>query len=78
MAYESGKIRSEPVPVLGKGPLDPALPNYRDFRPSLLWRMATRIPAILVFLLAAILVADRLHLLPSWVPFSSTRIVERG
>jgi len=78
MALESGRIRSGRISLFGKGPLDPALPQYRDFQPSLLWRISTRLPLIIALLLAAILAADSLHLLPSWVPFSSTHVVKQG
>ena len=75
MALESGKFRAGSARTMGKGPLDPALPQWSYFRPSLLWQMASRLPLILVLLVAALLTADRLGLLPSWVPFSSTHAV---
>ena len=78
MALESGRRRMGSGPGLGKGPLDPALPQYSDFKPSFLWQMALKVPLILVLLAAALVTADRFHLLPSWIPFSSTHIVQRG
>ena len=51
MPLVSGKIRPPAVPVVGKGPLDEALPNVRYLKPSLLWSVASHIPLVVAILI---------------------------
>jgi hypothetical protein len=69
MALVSGKVRSPPKLVQGKGPLDSALPNYSYLKPPFIWTIAVRIPVVVLLLVTLILVADWLDVLPHWVPF---------
>lgn len=70
MPLVSGKIRPPAVPVVGKGPLDEALPNVRYLKPSLLWSVASHIPLVVAILIILFLTADHFGLLPTWARFS--------
>jgi len=77
MALLSGKRWPQTPPLQGKGPLDPALPNAKYLKPSMLWSVASHLPLIIAVVVVAILVGDWLRILPSWLPFSSTHIIAR-
>ncbi|HSB16919.1 MAG TPA: hypothetical protein VLE22_20875 [Bryobacteraceae bacterium] len=69
MPYVSGKFRTPAPPVMGKGPLDEALPDVKYLKPSLLWRIASHIPLAAAVLIILFLTADHLGLLPAWMRF---------
>ena len=69
MPLVSGKVRAPVKLVVGKGPLDSALPSYSYLKPSLIWSIAARVPVVVLLLVTLILVADWLDVLPHWVPF---------
>jgi len=76
MPLISGRIRKQENPVLAPQQLDPYLPKSDPLRPSWLWRIVTRIVVVLTLLVAGVVVADRLHLLPSPLPFLNPHIRE--
>ena len=70
MAFLSGRRRRVVNPPADTEPLDPYLPRPDVLKPSLLWRVAESVPIILALLVTSMLVADRWHLLPPWIPSS--------
>ena len=69
MPFVSGKVRTPVLPVMGKGPLDEALPDIKYLKPSLLWSIASHIPLFAAVLIILFLTADYLRLLPNWMRF---------
>jgi len=67
MPMISGKYRDPAPTVFANGPLDSSLPQYRRMQPSVFWNLASRVPLVVAALIAVVLVADRLGMLPKWL-----------